>query len=47
LEKRVRRLMGKARMLSKASGQTEHLFGETWYAHLRRSTQPRELGGPL
>jgi Transposase DDE domain group 1 len=29
LEKRVRRLMGQARMLSKASGQTEHLFGET------------------
>jgi hypothetical protein len=32
LEKRARRLMGKARMLSKASGQTEHLYGETRYA---------------
>ena len=32
LEKRARRLMGKARMLSKASGQTEHLYGQTRYA---------------
>lgn len=32
LEKRVRRLMGKARLQSKASGQTEHLYGETRYA---------------
>ncbi len=32
LEKRVRRLMGKARMLSKATGQTAHLYGETRYA---------------
>ena len=32
LEKRARRLMGKARMLSKASGRTEHLYGETHYA---------------
>jgi hypothetical protein len=32
LEKRARRLMGKARMRSKASGQTEHLYGETRYA---------------
>jgi hypothetical protein len=29
LEKRARRLMGKARMLSKATGQTAHLYGET------------------
>src|SRR6266481_3922237 len=29
LEKRARRLMGKARRRSKASGQTEHLYGET------------------
>ena len=29
LEKRARRLMGRARMLSKASGQTEHIYGET------------------
>jgi hypothetical protein len=32
LEKRARRLMGKARVLSKATGQTAHVFGETRYA---------------
>jgi hypothetical protein len=32
LEKRVRRLMGKARMRAKASGETAHVFGETRYA---------------
>jgi DDE family transposase len=32
LEKRAQRLMGKARMLSKATGQTAHVFGETRYA---------------
>jgi hypothetical protein len=32
LEKRARRLMGKARMLSKRTGQTAHLYGETRYA---------------
>jgi hypothetical protein len=32
LVKRSRRLMGRARMLSKASGHTEHLYGETRYA---------------
>jgi hypothetical protein len=32
LEKRARRLMGQARMLSKATGETEHLYGETRYA---------------
>src|SRR3989454_1435125 len=32
LEKRARRLMGKAWMLSKATGQTAHLYGETRYA---------------
>lgn len=32
LEKRARRLMGKARMQSRASGKTETLFGETLYA---------------
>jgi hypothetical protein len=41
LVKRSRRLMGRARMRSKASGQTEHLYGETRYAartwpHTRR-----------
>jgi len=32
LVKRSRRLMGRARMLARASGQTEHLYGETRYA---------------
>jgi hypothetical protein len=32
LEKRARRLMGRARVRSRASGQTEHLYGETRYA---------------
>src|SRR5256886_17034459 len=32
LERRARRLMGKARMRSKATGRTEHLYGETRYA---------------
>jgi hypothetical protein len=32
LDKRARRLMGKARMQSKASGETAHLYGETRYA---------------
>jgi hypothetical protein len=32
LEKRARRLMGKARLRSKATGQTAHLYGETRYA---------------
>ena len=32
LVKRSRRLMGRARMRSKASGQTEHLYGATRYA---------------
>ena len=32
LEKRIRRLMGRARMRSKATGRTEHLYGETRYA---------------
>jgi hypothetical protein len=32
LVKRSRRLMGRAHRLSKASGQTEHLYGETRYA---------------
>jgi hypothetical protein len=32
LEKRARRLMGKARVLSRATGHTEHLYGETRYA---------------
>ncbi len=32
LEKRARRLMGKARVRSRATGRTEHLYGETRYA---------------
>jgi len=32
LEKRARRLMGKARVLSKTTGRTAHLYGETRYA---------------
>jgi hypothetical protein len=32
LDKRARRLMGKARMLSKATGETAHVYGETRYA---------------
>jgi hypothetical protein len=32
LDKRARRLMGRARMLAKARGETVHLFGETRYA---------------
>jgi hypothetical protein len=32
LEKRASRLMGRARVLSKATGQTAHLYGETRYA---------------
>ena len=48
LEKRIRRLMGKARMRSKASGHTEHLYGETRYAaktwsHKRRVVMKAEV----
>jgi hypothetical protein len=32
LEKRAQRLMGRARVLSRETGQTEHLYGETRYA---------------
>ena len=34
--------MGKARMQSKATGQTEHLYGETRYA-ARRWTRKRRV----
>jgi len=48
LEKRVRRLMGKARMRSKETGQTEQLYGETRYAaktwsHKRRVVMKAEV----
>src|SRR5712692_3731999 len=39
LEKRARRMMGKARMRSKATGQTEHLYGETRYAPPKARTR--------
>ena len=39
---RSRRLMGRARMLSKASSQTEHLYGETRYA-ARKWTRKRRV----
>jgi hypothetical protein len=42
LEKRARRLMGKARMRSKATGQTEHLYGQTRYA-ARKWTRTRRV----
>jgi hypothetical protein len=48
LEKRAQRLMGKAGMRSKLSGETEHLFGETRYAakkgsHKRRIVMKAEV----
>lgn len=43
LEKRARRLMGRARMLSRQSGQTEHLFGETLYAARKWSHRRRVI----
>ncbi len=43
LEKRARRLMGRARMLSRASGQTEHLYGETRYAARKWKSQRRVI----
>jgi hypothetical protein len=42
LVKRSRRLMGRARVLSKASGATEHLYGETRYA-ARKWTRKRRV----
>jgi hypothetical protein len=43
LEKRARRLMGRARVLSKASGQTEHLYGDTRYAAKKWPRQRRVI----
>src|SRR5215510_3878677 len=48
LAKRAQRLMGTARMRSKLSGETEHLFGETRYAarkwsHKRRIIMKAEV----
>src|SRR5262249_41057531 len=43
LDKRAQRLMGKVRMLSKRSGETEHQFGETRYAAKRWSRRRRVI----
>ena len=43
LEKRVQRLMGRARVLSRASDETEHLFGETRYAAKKWSHKRRVI----
>jgi hypothetical protein len=43
LEKRARRLMGRARLLSRISGQTEHVFGETLYATRKWSHRRRVI----
>jgi hypothetical protein len=43
LEKRARRLMGTARRLSRASGRTEHLYGETRYAARKWKCQRRVI----
>jgi Transposase DDE domain group 1 len=43
LDKRARRLMGRARMLSKATGETAHLFGETRYAAKKWRRQRRVI----
>lgn len=42
LEKRAQRLMGRARMLSRQTGQTAHLYGETRYAAKKWSVSPRD-----
>ena len=42
VEKRARRLMGRARVLSRATGQTAHLYGETRYA-ARKWTRKRRV----
>jgi len=42
LEKRARRLMGRARVRSRETGQTAHLYGETRYA-ARKWTRPRRV----
>jgi hypothetical protein len=43
LDTRARRLMGRARMQSKTSGETAHLFGETRYAAKRWTRQRRVI----
>jgi len=41
LEKRAQRLMGRARVLSRQTGQTAHLYGETRYAAKKWTRQRR------
>jgi hypothetical protein len=43
LEKRARRLMGRARVLSRQTGQTAHLYGETRYAAKKWTRQRRVI----
>jgi hypothetical protein len=43
LEKRIRRLLGQARMRAKATGRTEHLYGETRYAAKKWSHKRRVI----
>jgi hypothetical protein len=43
LERRARRLMGRARMMSRTSGATEHVFGETLYAAKKWSHRRRVI----
>ena len=43
LEKRAQRLMGKARVRSRQTGETEHLYGETRYAARKWSRKRRVI----
>jgi Transposase DDE domain group 1 len=43
LKQRARRDLGTARRLSRESGQTAHVFGETWYKTKRTWPQPRRV----
>jgi hypothetical protein len=43
LDKRAQRRLGKARMRAKASGETEHVFGETRYAAAKWKRQRRVI----
>src|SRR5213594_3939892 len=43
LEKRARRLMGRARVLSRQTGETAHLYGETQYAAKKWTRQRRVI----
>jgi hypothetical protein len=43
LDKRAQRLMGRARMRAKVSGETEHLYGETRYAAAKWTRKRRVI----